>query len=187
VFERFSHQARRVVVLAREDARARSAERIDPDHLLVCLLDDPGALVAGVLSDVGIDRGDVTSELTDVDRAGPDRAALAALGIDLDEVRRRVEQSFGPGALDRAAARQLAGRGRRWRGHISFSHAAKRALELAMREAVRRGDRHIGAEHVLLGVLGVDGIGSRLLAARGRTLDDVRAALARRALGAEGA
>jgi ATP-dependent Clp protease ATP-binding subunit ClpA len=185
MFERFSHQARRVVVLAQEDARARSADRIDPDHLLVRLWDDPGGPVAGVLSDVGIERGDVTSELADV--AGPDRAALAGLGIDLDEVRRRVEQSFGPGALDQAAARQLAGRGRRWRGHIPFSHAAKRALELALREAVRRGDRHIGAEHVLLGVLGVDGIGSRLLAARGRTLDDVRAALARRALGAEGA
>jgi hypothetical protein len=30
-----------------------------------------------------------------------DAHALASIGIDLDEVRRRVEESFGPGALDR--------------------------------------------------------------------------------------
>lgn len=187
MFERFTYQARRVVVLAQQDARARAAEWIGPDNLLVCLWDAPGALAAAVLSDVGIEVADVMSERAEVERAVPDRAALAALGIDLDEVRRRVEQSFGPGALDRATARQLAGRGRRWGRHIPFSHEAKRALELALREAVRRGDRHVGAEHVLLGVLGVEGIGSRLLAARGRTLDDVRTALARRTRGAEGA
>ena len=30
---------------------------------------------------------------------------------------------------------------------------AKKSMELALREALARGDRHIGAEHVLLGVL----------------------------------
>ena len=30
-----------------------------------------------------------------------DSQALTAIGIDLEEVRRRVEESFGPGALDR--------------------------------------------------------------------------------------
>jgi hypothetical protein len=33
-----------------------------------------------------------------------DPHALAAIGIDLDEVRRHVEESFGPGALDRTRA-----------------------------------------------------------------------------------
>jgi hypothetical protein len=33
-----------------------------------------------------------------------DAEALAAIGIDLDEVRRRVEESFGPEALDRTRA-----------------------------------------------------------------------------------
>ena len=33
-----------------------------------------------------------------------DADALAAIGIDLDEVRRRVEESFGRGALDRTRA-----------------------------------------------------------------------------------
>jgi ATP-dependent Clp protease ATP-binding subunit ClpA len=34
-----------------------------------------------------------------------------------------------------------------------FSAQAKRALEQALHEAVRRGDRRLGTEHVLLGVL----------------------------------
>jgi hypothetical protein len=33
-----------------------------------------------------------------------DPQALEAIGIDLEEVRRRAEQSFGPGALDRTRA-----------------------------------------------------------------------------------
>jgi hypothetical protein len=33
-----------------------------------------------------------------------DPRALAAIGIDLDEVRRSVEESFGPGALERTRA-----------------------------------------------------------------------------------
>jgi hypothetical protein len=47
-------------------------------------------------------------------RAGPgavlfgglDRDALAAVGIDLDAVRARIESSFGPEALTRAARRK---------------------------------------------------------------------------------
>ncbi len=34
----------------------------------------------------------------------PDADALASIGIDLDEVRRRVEEAFGPGALERTRA-----------------------------------------------------------------------------------
>jgi len=34
----------------------------------------------------------------------PDADALATIGIDLDEVRRRVEEAFGPGALERTRA-----------------------------------------------------------------------------------
>jgi hypothetical protein len=33
-----------------------------------------------------------------------DADALASIGIDLDEVRRRVEELFGPGALERTRA-----------------------------------------------------------------------------------
>ena len=33
-----------------------------------------------------------------------DAEALASIGIDLDDVRRRVEDAFGPGALERTRA-----------------------------------------------------------------------------------
>ncbi|MDD7937315.1 Clp protease N-terminal domain-containing protein [Actinomycetospora lutea] len=105
----------------------------------------------------------------------PDKAALASVGIDLDEVRERVEDAFGPGALE--STRAAGSRGRRW-GHIPFDRAAKKVLELALREAIRRGDRSIGTEHVLLGMLHSEtGRAMPLLAARGVTLERMRAAL----------
>ena len=64
-----------------------------------------------------------------------DGEALAAIGIDLDEIRRRAEESFGPGALER---------GRRARGgYVPFTPGAKKALELSLREAIAAGDREI--------------------------------------------
>ena len=91
-----------------------------------------------------------------------DAEALRTLGIDLDVVRRRAEASFGPGALDHVPLRPVRHR-RPWRrgrcqptdvtGHLPFMPRAKRALERAQREAVTRGDRHIGVEHLLLGLL----------------------------------
>ncbi len=36
---------------------------------------------------------------------------------------------------------------------MPFTPGAKKALELSLREAIAAGDREIGAEHVLLGVL----------------------------------
>jgi ATP-dependent Clp protease ATP-binding subunit ClpA len=40
--------------------------------------------------------------------------------------------------------------------HLPFSPAAKRTLELTLREALRLGHNYIGTEHVLLAVLGDD-------------------------------
>ena len=80
----------------------------------------------------------------------PDRDALREHGIDLDEVRRRAEETFGPGALERT--RTGLGFVRR-SGAIPFTPRAKKALELALHATLPRGDRGIGGEHVLLGVI----------------------------------
>ena len=86
------------------------------------------------------------------DESGPlDADALASIGIDLDAVRRASDAAFGAGALDRAHLRR-AGR----RGVTSgprMTKPTKRALELGLRAAVRRGDRSISSGHLLLGVL----------------------------------
>ena len=105
-FERFTEKARRVVVLAQQDARERGDGTIDTGHLLRALFAVPDNLAALVLEGCAVRRADVEADLDRI-RPAPgggtsDAAALAALGIDLDEVRRRVEETFGPGALDAA-------------------------------------------------------------------------------------
>ena len=65
-------------------------------------------------------------------RSAPDPEALATIGIDLDEVRRRIEEAFGPGALDkRSEDRSVGARGPEGRrsGHIPFSPRAKKVLD----------------------------------------------------------
>ena len=98
------------------------------------------------------------------------RALFAALGIDLDEVRRRVEEAFGPGALDRVRRP----RGRRWGGHIPFAKESKKTLELALREAIALGHNYIGTEHMLLAMLRGGGVAHDVLVARGVRLDAAR-------------
>lgn len=176
MFERFTEPARRVVVLAQEDARERADDRIHSEHLLLGLCRATDTRGAALLAARGVTRATVEADLAAAGPADlPDRDALASVGIDLDEVRERVEDAFGPGALESTRA---AGRRRRRWGHIPFDRDAKKVLELALREALRRGDRSIGTEHVLLGLLhGRPGRAMPLLAARGVTLERMRAAL----------
>ena len=60
-----------------------------------------------------------------------------------------------------------------------FTQPTKRVLELALREALSRGDRHIGAEHLLLSLTceRADDLAMRLLAENGITPAKVRAAI----------
>ncbi len=49
-------------------------------------------------------------------------------------------------------------------GEIPFTPRAKKVLELAHRETLSLGDRRIGAEHILLGLLGeTEGVAARIL------------------------
>jgi ATP-dependent Clp protease ATP-binding subunit ClpA len=177
MFERFTVTARLAVVGAQEQACRRGDDRIRTEHLLLALYDVPDHLAGTVLDVLGADRAAV-ERAVDERRAGgrvSDAAALATLGIDLDEVRRQVEEAFGPGALERTRA---AGAGRRrLGGHIPFDRATKKALELALREAVRLEHRHLGTEHLLLGLLQVEGAAGEILAERGIRLDATRTAV----------
>jgi ATP-dependent Clp protease ATP-binding subunit ClpA len=139
MFERFTHAAREAVVHAQEEARGAGARSVGAPHLLV------GAAPAVP----GLAPEPLRAALAESSPA----AALASIGIDLDEVRRRVEEHFGPGALPRGRRARAGRRGLRGVDHLSFTPAAKRALEGALREAVEHGDRHIAAGHVVLGVL----------------------------------
>jgi ATP-dependent Clp protease ATP-binding subunit ClpA len=164
MFERFTREARAVVEAAQAEATALGAPAIGPEHLLLGIAAGDGA--AATLRALGLGPDALRAELV-ASGGGIDADALAAIGIDLDAVRRQVEASFGPGAL-----------GRRGKRSLRFAPKAKKALELALREAIALGDRHIGAEHVLLGVLRDPGERlRRMLAALDRTPDAVRAAV----------
>jgi ATP-dependent Clp protease ATP-binding subunit ClpA len=111
-----------------------------------------------------------------------DAEMLASLGIDVAKIREAVEASFGPGALERVPdgeprprtlLARLVGRLPGPRGgaepqdevsrlrrsnprrsvRLPFSPAAKKSLELSLREALRLHDRTIDADHLALGLL----------------------------------
>jgi ATP-dependent Clp protease ATP-binding subunit ClpA len=159
VFERFTTAARETVLGAVVVAGELDSPVIGTEHVLVALTADPGA-AGRVLRAAGLTGDGLRAELagrpySDDTAPGVDRAALSTLGIDYDEVRRAAEQAFGPGALDRRPHRR-----RGWRrqrsghrtGHRPFTAEAKRALERSLRESLALRDRHIGAEHLLLGL-----------------------------------
>ena len=82
-----------------------------------------------------------------------DAEALAAIGINLDEIKRRIEDSFGPGALDRVP---LTPRGPlNWTGKLPLDEASKLSLALSLKEARALHHHYIGTEHLLLGLLRV--------------------------------
>ena len=66
-----------------------------------------------------------------------------------------------------------------------LTDVAKRVLAAAQDEAIARRHRHVGTEHLLLGLVaqGGDAAAARTLADRGATLESVRAAVERAQVG----
>lgn len=80
-------------------------------------------------------------------------AALHNLGISHDAVRERLIRTAGFGTKPPT-------------GYIPFTPRAKKALELALRDALSLGHNYIGTEHLLLGLMREsDGDGAQLLRA----------------------
>lgn len=155
MFERFTAEARSAVVGAQEHAARRGDPAITVTHLLLALTE--GSL-SGLLSAYGIDAETIERLAPGrTARAIDDSDALRTIGVDLDAIRRSIEAAFGSGALEAASSRRRRVRMRRRdRGHRAFSASAKLALELSLRETIRLPGRQIGAESLLLGLLGSD-------------------------------
>jgi hypothetical protein len=172
MFERFTDGARLVVRLAQEEARRSRDPFIGTEHLLVALLDEGHGPAAQALIERGLDVTDLRRRIADLpgqtgDELDPE--ALATLGIDLDQVRRATEASFGPGALTAKGRKPMKN------GHIPFSKRAKKALELSLREALRLKHKYIGTGHILLGLLRErEGLAARALVDAGVDLADLR-------------
>jgi ATP-dependent Clp protease ATP-binding subunit ClpA len=156
MFERFTRGARDVVVRAQVEARSMGDGHIGTEHILLGIMASANH-AAATLEECSLSPDEVRDHLRTIPRktsfsGEPDPEALAAIGIDIDEIRRNVESAFGPGALEstKAAKARL---GRRRRGHIPFTAHAKEALEGALREALELNHREIRPEHLLLGAL----------------------------------
>ncbi|MDN3250241.1 Clp protease N-terminal domain-containing protein [Streptomyces sp. ZSW22] len=170
MFERFTKDARDVVQGAVGYAEEARAQTVDPEHLLLALLDREGSRASFALAALGVaGRGNaVRQAVTEARRrAGLSQAetdALAGLGIDVSEIVARVEEAHGVGAMsgDRKDSRW-------WSGHRSFSRGAKEVLEKALRVAVARRDRRIGDEHILLALTVRPGVPAEVLADHGVT------------------
>jgi ATP-dependent Clp protease ATP-binding subunit ClpA len=105
VFERFTDRAREVLVAAQGEARELQHNFLGTEHLLLGLLQGEG-VAARVLRSERLDLDEVRVAVRTW--VGPglhglvdDAAALATIGIDLEQVTAAVEESFGKGALTR--------------------------------------------------------------------------------------
>ncbi len=135
MFERFTDRARRVVVLAQEEARMLNHNYIGTEHILLGLIHEGEGVAA---------------------------KALESLGISLEAVRAQVQEIIGEGQQAPS-------------GHIPFTPRAKKVLELSLREALRLRHRHIGTEHILLGLLREgNGLAALVLTEAGADIDDLR-------------
>ena len=171
MFERFTRKARTVVETATAHAQEDAARETRPEHLLRALLDDETCLAVQVLVRAGAPLEELRAELT---RAGhkyvdglddDDAEALQAIGIDLDEVVRRIDRNLGGPSTRRRRP--------------PFSRGAKKALQLALREAIALRHNYIGTEHLLLGLArGEDRVVADTLGAFGIERAALRAAVA---------
>jgi ATP-dependent Clp protease ATP-binding subunit ClpA len=160
MFERFTDKARAAVFQARATAAGRGDRMIRPAYLLYALAAGDG-VAARALAGLGVEAAGLERQL---DRAAPlgnplageadsaDAEALAAIGVDLDEIRRKVEEGFGPGALGRMTSPPP-----RRPGRLIVTAELKQALALALAEARALHHDYIGTEHLLLGLLAVVG------------------------------
>jgi ATP-dependent Clp protease ATP-binding subunit ClpA len=109
MFERFTDDARQVVVQAQAAARRLGHDFIGCEHLLLATA-STGAPASAVLRDQGVTPERIEAEIIRILGRGRtadllgglDSEALASIGIDLDAVRTRLEAAFGPDALARA-------------------------------------------------------------------------------------
>ena len=138
-------QARRSVASAREEAEALGQRAIGTEFLLLGLLRDPRGAPAQVLT---------------------------PLGATLQSARAQVERMLASGQVDVGSG--STGAKRLLVGSLPLSRRAQAALEQSLREALRRGDAHLGAEHILLALLREEEGGAvRALAGLGLAPDEV--------------
>jgi ATP-dependent Clp protease ATP-binding subunit ClpA len=159
VFELFTSLAKRAIVVSQDEAMALGHDFIGTEHLLLGLVGVPQSTAGSVLREHGVTpvlaRAE-TVRLLDAmgarTTAWQDAAdALATIGIDVEEIRRRADESFGPGQF--------------LYPRPPYTNRAKTVLEQSVRESRKRGDDSVGTEHMLLAMIAEgNGVGVQVLA-----------------------
>src|ERR1022692_133660 len=135
MFERVTDRARRVVFLAQEEARMLNHNYIGTEPILLGLIHEGEGVAA---------------------------KALESLGISLEAVREKVEETIGMAGTAPS-------------GSPPFTPRAKKVLELSLREALQLGHSYIGTEHLLLGLVREgEGVAAQVLVSLGADLGRVR-------------
>lgn len=137
-----------ILVTAQDEARAIGHGYIGTEHLLVALLSSPEtpaveeAVRQGATPDGARRHATLAFEATDnVARFVSDEEALAAVGVDLGEVRRRAEVAFGAGAVPMRV------------GAPPFTARVKLALDNAIAVAAADNRELVDLDDLLLGML----------------------------------
>jgi len=148
MFETFTRGARDVVVGAQREAAEEKAPEITPIHVLRALLRQSDGEAVRLLTRLGVSVDEVVAEADRVRRRGgiteADAVALGALGIDVDQVIERLEQTHGPDPFTSARAV------RPKRRHIRFAEESKQTLAICLKEVITLGEREMGPQHILL-------------------------------------
>ena len=79
MFERFTHRARRVVVLAQEEAKMLNHEYVGTEHILIALIREGGGVAAQALESLGITEEAAHQQVEEIvgpGQAGPQRGHL---------------------------------------------------------------------------------------------------------------
>ena len=162
MFERFTNLAKRSLTYAQDEAITLRHDFIGTEHLLRGLVRVREGVAGELLHSYAITLERARAEaLRVLEAAGVPATggreateALAAIGIDVDEIRRRADDTFGPGRF--------------YFPRPGFTMRAKTVLELAVREAEALGHDAVGPGHLLLGMLTEgEGVGVQVITALG--------------------
>jgi ATP-dependent Clp protease ATP-binding subunit ClpC len=138
----FTERVRKVLAMAREESVRLRHEYVGTEHMLLGIIREGGGVAATVLQN---------------------------LGVELDEIRQKIEESVKKGKADQMTGPDL-----------PYTSRAKKVLELAMSEARALNHSYVGTEHLLLGLLAeARGLAAQALGSFGVTLEKARAEMSR--------
>lgn len=144
----FTDDARAACHAASDAAAAMGHSLVGTEHLLLTLAGMADSEAARMLSAVGVSGDQIRAAIMEALRTLPNREG---------------------DAVATPSSRRENG------GNRPFTKRAKRVLEVAMEQARRRGDAHVGTEHLLLALRVEDGVAASVLDSLGVSLERLSA------------